>query len=164
MKKPLLASLLMALIPVIYMATFNLKSALVTALFVALSVLVREFTRSRISSQSRLDELHRKLSERVRALLERDLESELFKLSSKVEDEIKRDLEAINSETDSRMKSFDLRAAIPAILFLINALILFSIKSESLLTEKEGLFGIGAMMVLAHLTAFTPAPLPRVVR
>ncbi|MFM7463828.1 MAG: hypothetical protein ACKO29_07150 [Actinomycetota bacterium] len=92
------------------------------------------------------------------------MESELFKLSSKVEDEIKRDLEAINSETDSRMESFDLRAAIPAIFFFINAFILFSIKSESLLTEKEGLFGIGAMMVLAHLTAFTPRPLPRVVR
>lgn len=164
MKKPLLASLLMVLIPVIYMATFSLKSALVTVLFVALSILISEFTHRLISSQSRLDELHRRLSEKVKTLLERDLESELFKLSSKVEDGIKRDIEAINSETDSKMKSLDFRKAIPAIFFLINALILFFMKNELLVAEGDALIGIGAMMVLAHLAAFTPAPLSRVVR
>jgi ABC-type transport system involved in cytochrome bd biosynthesis fused ATPase/permease subunit len=156
MRKPLLLSFLMALIPVIYMAKFSLNSAVVTAVIVILSLLSNELIQRRRSSRLLGDEPHRRLSEKVRALVERDLESELFNLSSQVEEELKRDLEEISADKGISTRSFDLIKVIPALLFFSNALILFSLNKDLDLLEAH--FAIASMVVLAHLGAITSTP------
>ena len=161
MRKRLLRSLLISCLPLIYMAKLNVSSTLFTAAAVIISILVTEFTRSRISSQSTSGELHQKISKSVKSLIERDLESELFNLSSQVEQEIKTNLQGIDATADLAQKFRNFAVITPVLMFLLNALFLFYMSKELALLNKEEILAMSAMMLLAHLGSITPTDFRR---
>lgn len=159
MRKQLLYKAVLAIPPLAYMATVELRLMLVTSAAVMISILAIGLISSRKISQSYKAELSERLARRVRALVDRDLESEIFNLSSQVEAEIKRDLDEIDASLKIDEKSLNLKALIPISIFVINGLILFFISDKIALENDETLFALGSMMVLAHLSSITPTHL-----
>jgi len=159
MRKQLLYKAVLAIPPLAYMATVELRLMLVTSAAVMISILAIGLISSRKISQSYRAELSERLARRVRALVDRDLESEIFNLSSQVEAEIKRDLDEIDASLKIDEKSLNLKALIPISIFVINGLILFFISDKIALENDETLFALGSMMVLAHLSSITPTHL-----
>ena len=159
MRKQLLYKAVLAIPPLAYMATVELRLMLVTSAAVMISILAIGLISSRKTSQSYKAELSERLARRVRALVDRDLESEIFNLSSQVEAEIKRDLDEIDASLKIDEKSLNLKALIPISIFVINGLILFFISDKIALENDETLFALGSMMVLAHLSSITPTHL-----
>lgn len=159
MRKQLLYKAVLALPSLAYMATVDLRLTLVTSAAVMISILAIGFISSRKISQSYKAELSERLSRRVRALVDRDLESEIFNLSSQVEAEIKRDLDEIDASLKIDEKSLNLNALIPISTLVLNGLILFFISDKIALENDETLFALGSMMVLAHLSSITPTHL-----
>ncbi|MFZ9250485.1 MAG: hypothetical protein ACO23J_05830, partial [Candidatus Nanopelagicaceae bacterium] len=101
-------------------------------------------------------ELHQKISKSVKSLIERDLESELFNLSSQVEEEIKTNLQGIDATADLAQKFRNFAVITPVLIFLLNALFLFYVSKELAILNKEAILAMSAMMLLAHLGAITP--------
>jgi len=161
MGRRLLITVMISIIPVTYLATLDLVSALVTAIAVTISNLGSGVLQSHLSSRSTTQEMHQKLSRSVSALVDRDLESEIFKLSSQVEEKIKTELHSIDSEEELGQKSFKLAVFFPVLIFLLNALFLFVISKDSILRNDETVLGIGSMLILAHLSPLTPNHWPR---
>ena len=159
MRKQLLYKAVLAIPPLAYMATVELRLMLVTSAAVMISILAIGLISSRKISQSYKAELSERLARRVRALVDRDLESEIFNLSSQVEAEIKRDLDEIDASLKIDEKSLNLKALIPISIFVINGLILFFISDKMALGNDEAIFALGSMMVLAHLSSITPTHL-----
>jgi hypothetical protein len=159
MRKQLLYKAVLAIPPLAYMATVELRLMLVTSAAVMISILAIGLISSRKTSQSYKAELSERLARRVRALVDRDLESEIFNLSSQVEAEIKRDLDEIDASLKIDEKSLNLKALIPISIFVINGLIPFFISDKIALENDEALFALGSMMVLAHLSSITPTHL-----
>ena len=159
MRKQLLYKAVLAIPPLAYMATVELRLMLVTSAAVMISILAIGLISSRKISQSYKAELSERLARRVRALVDRDLESEIFNLSSQVEAEIKRDLDEIDASLKIDEKSLNLKALIPISIFVINGLIPFFISDKIALENDEALFALGSMMVLAHLSSITPTHL-----
>lgn len=159
MRKQLLYKAVLAIPPLAYMATVELRLMLVTSAAVMISILAIGLISSRKISQSYKAELSERLARRVRALVDRDLESEIFNLSSQVEAEIKRDLDEIDASLKIDEKRLNLKALIPISIFVINGLILFFISDKIALENDETLFALGSMMVLAHLSSITPTHL-----
>jgi len=159
MRKQLLYKAVLAIPPLAYMATVELRLMLVTSAAVMISILAIGLISSRKISQSYKAELSERLARRVRALVDRDLESEIFNLSSRVEAEIKRDLDEIDASLKIDEKSLNLKALIPISIFVINGLILFFISDKIALDNDEAIFALGSMMVLSHLSYITPTHL-----
>ena len=159
MRKQLLYKAVLAIPPLAYMATVEFRLMLVTSAAVMISILAIGLISSRKISQSYKAELSERLARRVRALVDRDLESEIFNLSSQVEAEIKRDLDEIDASLKIDEKSLNLKALIPISIFVINGLILFFISDKIALENDEAIFALGSMMVLAHLSSITPTHL-----
>lgn len=159
MRKQLLYKAVLAIPPLVYMTTVELRLMLVTSAAVMISILAIGLISSRKISQSYKAELSERLARRVRALVDRDLESEIFNLSSQVEAEIKRDLDEIDASLKIDEKSLNLKALIPISIFVINGLILFFISDKIALENDEAIFALGSMMVLAHLSSITPTHL-----
>lgn len=159
MRKQLFYKAVLAIPPLAYMATVELRLMLVTSAAVMISILAIGLISSRKISQSYKAELSERLARRVRALVDRDLESEIFNLSSQVEAEIKRDLDEIDASLKIDEKRLNLKALIPISIFVINGLILFFISDKIALENDETLFALGSMMVLAHLSSITPTHL-----
>jgi hypothetical protein len=134
------------------MATLNLDAALVTAVAVTVSLLVSRFSPSRISAQT--SELHKKLAQNVEALIERDLESELFNLSSLVEEEVNSDLNQIEKSVEPK-KSINFFILAPVLIMLLNAMIIFFFGKELIIVGSEALIGVGSAMLSAHLAIMT---------
>ncbi len=159
MRKQLLYKAVLAIPPLAYMATVELRLMLVTSAAVMISILAIGLISSRKISQSYRAELSERLARRVRALVDRDLESEIFNLSSQVEAEIKRDLDEIDASLKIDEKSLNLNALIPISIFVINGLILFFSSDKIALENDEAILALGSMMVLAHLSSITPTHL-----
>lgn len=159
MRKQLLYKAVLAIPPLAYMATVELRLMLVTSAAVMISILAIGLISSRKISQSYKAELSERLARRVRALVDRDLESEIFNLSSQVEAEIKRDLDEIDASLKIDEKSLNLKSLIPISIFVINGLILFFISDKIALENDEAILALGSMMVLAHLSSITPTHL-----
>jgi len=159
MRKQLLYKAVLAIPPLVYMATVEFRLMLVTNAAVMISILAIGLISSRKISQSYKAELSERLARRVRALVDRDLESEIFNLSSQVEAEIKRDLDEIDASLKIDEKSLNFKTLIPISIFVINGLILFFISDKIALENDETLFALGSMMVLAHLSSITPTHL-----